>query len=378
MSRILVLTPFPPPSDGIGSHSRNLVEAWVRQGHDVLVMCQGPGGKTERHEGYDVARLLGVFGFRRARSLANTFCPDFVFCQFAISALTTSTPTVLKLCRSMRREGIFVAMAFHEPGREIAILGPLGNWVYRRAVRSCNVPITFSGVATAALDHMIESPNVFSGSPGFPEYEPSTHADIERVRQVYGFPKPFVFYFGFIHPDKGVDTLMSAIPYVTQRYEGDLDVVIAGRPRPRSSAFKFFGLRDHYHYRQIRSLAVDSPPQTRIIFSDYVPYEDLGHLLAAAAVVVLPYRRTAQSGVATHVLAAGSPAVVTDIPGLREIFKDAAIYAQVENPADLARAITDVLKDPQLQSDLKLRARTRAASEGYNKVARDIFEIMLR
>jgi glycosyltransferase involved in cell wall biosynthesis len=70
--------------------------------------------------------------------------------------------------------------------------------------------------------------------------------------------------------------------------------------------------------------------------------------------------------------------VVTDLPGLREIFKDAAIYAQVENPADLARAITDVLKDPQLQSDLKLRARTRAASEGYDKVAREIFEIMLR
>ena len=131
---------------------------------------------------------------------------------------------------------------------------------------------------------------------------------------------------------------------------------------------------DERHYAALRKAAADLPSDVRSSFPSYLPDEDLAPLLASASVVVLPYRRTTQSGVASFVLAAGSPAVVTRLPGLEGAFGDAAVYAEPGDPASLATAINEVLGDEALQDRLRDRARQRAAREGYDQVARQILE----
>ena len=374
MSRILVLSPFPPPPDGIGSHSMRLVDAWAHAGHEVLVMSQGSERTLEAHEGYAVARILGPRSFARAQRAAVEFRPDLVFCQFAVSALTTSTAAVMKICRAMEAEGVPVAMAFHEPLREIALLGPLGRWIYAKALGSCSAPITFSIGATNALGFAHPPREITQLAHGIPALPTPTLHDIERVRAAYGLSGTFILDFGFIHPDKGVDVLVAAAPMVARLHGGPVNLLIAGRPRRRSSIFKLLGMVDERHYAALRKAAADLPSDVRSSFPSYLPDEDLAPLLASASVVVLPYRRTTQSGVASFVLAAGSPAVVTRLPGLEGAFGDAAVYAEPGDPASLATAINEVLGDEALQDRLRDRARQRAAREGYDQVARQILE----
>ena len=374
MHRILVLTPFPPPPDGIGTHSEHLVDAWARAGAQVLVLTQGVGGEREEHGAFAVERTLGPRLFDHAFAVASDFEPDLVFCQFAISALTTSVNATLKICRRFKDAGTPVAMAFHEPLREIALLGPIGRWIYGRALAACTAPITFSTGATEALAFAPGSQLIAQLPHGIPALVPPTDSDIARVRAAYGLDGPFILNFGFIHPDKGVDVLIAAARQLHRRDGGHVQMVIAGRPRKRSSAFKIFGLIDQRHYGEIRQAAAGLPESVQVSFPPYLPDDDLGALLAAASVVVLPYRRTTQSGVASFVLAAGAPAVVTSLPGLEGAFGDAACYARPDDPVDLARALNEVLDDEELQVQLHERSLARAATEAYDDVARMILE----
>ena len=59
-------------------------------------------------------------------------------------------------------------------------------------------------------------------------------------------------------------------------------------------------------------------------------------------------------------LAAGVPLVMSDLPVLREVFRDAATFAN--GPRELAKAIGQALADPAPDQ----RARGRELAAGYN------------
>jgi glycosyltransferase involved in cell wall biosynthesis len=372
MSRILVLSPIPPPPDGIGSHSERLAEAWHAMGHTVLAFAPGAEPTIEQRDGYQLRRLLGPRHRKEALAAAAAFSPDLVFCQFAVSALTIGAEVATAVCRAAKAAGTPVLMAFHEPLREVSMLGPFGRPAYRFAARTCTMAVTFSTDAAAALEHAQSSLPVVHLPLGVPSIQPPSNDERERVRHAYDLTGPFVLNVGFTHPDKGTDTLVRAGAEIGRLHGGPLDIVIAGRPRRRSLPFKLFGLIDSRYFNSTLRLADDAGGQVRFSFPDYLPDADLWPLLAEASAVVLPYRRTTQSGVAAFVLAAGAAAVATRLSGLEGAFGDAAVYAAPDDPHDLARAVHSVLDDSSAQEALRANARRRAAAESYPLIAERI------
>src|SRR5206468_8910564 len=86
-----------------------------------------------------------------------------------------------------------------------------------------------------------------------------------------------------------------------------------------------------------------------------VAEDDVPGLLAAATVMVLPYRRITQSGIA-HLCVAGTvPAVASRLPGLEATLGEGAVYVPPDDPGALAAALREVLGDDGR------RARQRAA-----------------
>jgi glycosyltransferase involved in cell wall biosynthesis len=378
MSRIAIISPFPPPPDGIGTHTEHLAHAWRDAGHEVLVVAAGQATANDAAHGFAVKRCLRPFGANAAATAIIAFQPDLAFCQFAVSALTSTVAAALMACRSLVRSGIPVAMSFHEPVREIERLGPAGRPIYAAALSSCTQPFTFSSGATESLAWSARSADIVQIPHGVPLVTAPSAADRARVRTAYDLHGTYVLDFGFIHPDKGVDVLVAAA--CLEAFDGheSIDVVIAGRPRVRTSIFKIFGRVDQRHYDELRASAGSVPAHVRMRFLDYLPADDLVPLLAEAGVVVLPYRHTTQSGVASYVLAAGAASVVTDLPGLRGAFGDAASYATPGDPLQLALAINEVISSPALRQTLQTNALARAASEGYDVVAEEIRRVTLR
>jgi N-acetylglucosaminyl-diphospho-decaprenol L-rhamnosyltransferase len=93
-----------------------------------------------------------------------------------------------------------------------------------------------------------------------------------------------------------------------------------------------------------------------VLLDRYLEPGELVDVLEAADVIALPYRRIDHSGVGALAAARGVPAVASDLPALRELLGDGAVYV----PAGDAERLAEVLVDlPGLLPGLRAAARAR-------------------
>lgn len=374
MARILILSPFEPPSDGIARHTAHLVDAWDAAGHSVLVLSLG------RNRGLKEAELIGLRS-RVARVLAwrprrrvwrevLEFKPDVVVVQFAIAALSTGFWSVQSLCKRSVSARIPVVVTFHEPVREYELFKPLTVLMYRSVARVTTVPIVFSPSAERALianglfDHVTVLPLGTSG------LTPISDADLQRVRDQYGIKKPLVLSLGFTGFDKGTDVLLEAAAEIATERGNDVQFLIAGSPRKRRGIFRLREYRDVVFQRRLEDQG-RKISGVDVAFTGFVPDGDVGALLYAADVVALPYRKITQSAIANLAMSSRAVVVASDLAGLRNDLGDAAVYVGVGEPLPLGQGISSLLGNEHLDARLRMRklAEVRALKSTYAAVA---------
>jgi len=114
-------------------------------------------------------------------------------------------------------------------------------------------------------------------------------------------------FMGLIRPYKGVDVLLEAAARLPSG--NDWTVVVAGEP---------WGELGSDLENQVCELGLQRRVRLRL---GWVAEEEVPQLLAAADVVVLPYRAGSQSGVAATALGYGLPVLSTNIGGLPEVVR---------------------------------------------------------
>ncbi len=102
----------------------------------------------------------------------------------------------------------------------------------------------------------------------------------------------------------------------------------------------------------------------------YVSHGELLALYRGAAVVVLPSFYEGFGLPALEAMGTGTPLVLADIPVLREVGGDAALYAPPERPDLIAGHLAAVLTDPALAARLAETGRRRAAGFTWDGAAR--------
>jgi glycosyltransferase involved in cell wall biosynthesis len=149
-----------------------------------------------------------------------------------------------------------------------------------------------------------------------------------------GLGHPLVLAVGRLHPQKGYDVLLAALPQL-----GDCTVAVAG---------------DGPLADELEAAA----PQVRWLSRR----DDVADLYAAADVVVLPSVWEARSLTAQEALRAGRPLVAADVGGIRELVGDGAVLVPPNDPTALAEAVRELLADPAYAAALAARGRAVAAS----------------
>jgi glycosyltransferase involved in cell wall biosynthesis len=95
----------------------------------------------------------------------------------------------------------------------------------------------------------------------------------------------------------------------------------------------------------------------RVHFAGSVPPARLSTLLSAADAMVLPSEREGLANAWVEALACGTPIVIPDVGGAREVVADASAGRLVaRNPAAIASAISDLLADPPSQAEAAANA----------------------
>lgn len=97
----------------------------------------------------------------------------------------------------------------------------------------------------------------------------------------------------------------------------------------------------------------------KLIFTGFMPDQDLPKLQAVADCAVFPSLYEPFGIVALESFAAGVPVVVSDTGGLPEVVEDGVtgIVTRVNNAHDLAEGILRVLQDEELARTLVIQAR---------------------
>jgi glycosyltransferase involved in cell wall biosynthesis len=178
--------------------------------------------------------------------------------------------------------------------------------------------------------------------------------------------EPRILFFGLIRPDKGLDTLIEALPEVARLVPG-VTLEVVGSPRMPIDPLR----------ERARALGVDHLTTWDLRF---VPDSEVPTLLARARVIALPYRWIEGSGVFAGALAQGLPPVVTAVGTFPELCSEYDLCAPVppDDPAALAAALVQTLTDPVARA----RARagmTRARAElTWERTARMTLELYER
>jgi glycosyltransferase involved in cell wall biosynthesis len=228
------------------------------------------------------------------------------------------------------------------------------RWAARLVLGRCQAFFTHAGSLERRLAESY--PGVPTGRYPFPPIEVAPLPDRRAARAGLELPvdRRVALFLGLIRPYKGVDLLVDAVAELPA--DSDWLVVVAGEP--------WGGLGGELT-RQVEDLGLGA--RIRLVLN-WVAETEVPRLLAAADLVVLPYRSGSQSAVAPMALAAGVPVLTTDVGGVAEIVRHGIDGWVVEpgSAAALAAALRG-LDRPTLE-ELRLGAvdgRGRLTWDGY-------------
>lgn len=149
-----------------------------------------------------------------------------------------------------------------------------------------------------------------------------------------GLGRPLVLAVGRLHPQKGYDVLIAALPLL-----GDAVVAVAGAGPLRGELER-------------------AAPQIRWLGHR----EDVADLYAAADVVVLPSVWEARSLTAQEALRAGRPLVASDVGGIVGLVGDGAVLVPPGEATALGTAVRRLLDHPEEADALAARGSAVAAT----------------
>lgn len=168
---------------------------------------------------------------------------------------------------------------------------------------------------------------------------------------------PVALSFGTITAYKGIDTLLEAWPKVRARVP-DAELVIAG------------ALSADVDEAALRSQVAGLPGVSLRL--GYVPVAGVAPYFAEARCVVLPYKRSSQSGVAHLAHTMARPVVATRVGDIPAVVRDevSGLLVEPDDPEALAAALVRLLTDPVLARRLGAAgAEALAAGASWDEVA---------
>ncbi|MEM3401781.1 MAG: glycosyltransferase [Candidatus Hadarchaeales archaeon] len=169
-------------------------------------------------------------------------------------------------------------------------------------------------------------------------YTPPTEADTERIATVlkkYGITKPFILSTGRFVAEKNHKGLLKAFQIFAEKNQ-DYSLAILGF--------------DGYTYDELVKIREAMPEniRKRVVIRSADLRQDLPLLYRAADICCFPSTEEAFGIVALEAMASGSPVVVGDVGGLREVVDDSVnrkvgVRVDARSPELLAKALSEAV-----------------------------------
>lgn len=196
---------------------------------------------------------------------------------------------------------------------------------------------------------------VYEAAPA--DFQPVSNSHrLAALRQKYGLPERFLLHVGTLEPRKNLRRLVRALHRLHQR-GCDISLVLVG-----ARGWHLNGFED-----EIERLALGDA----VIFTGYVPTEDLPGLFSLATLFVYPSLYEGFGLPPLEAMACGAPVLASNRGSLPEICGDAAFLVDPEDEEVLADGLYALLSDREWRADLRNRGLARAQTFSWERAARE-------
>jgi alpha-1,3-rhamnosyl/mannosyltransferase len=229
-----------------------------------------------------------------------------------------------------------------------------------RSLRRASVLISVSG---AVRDELVAGRLAPATLVRVVHHGPGQLARVRPTIVPAGVPRRYALHVGTLEPRKNVLVLLEAWRQVRQRLPEAPALVLCGR----------YGWRSE----EIRGEVERAAAEGWLLHLGYVGEGELAALYRGAAVVVFPSRYEGFGLPAIEAQHAHAPLVASDLPVLREVAGDGALYAAADRPDEFAAQVLRVLTDEPLRRELVLKGERSAARLSWERTAAETARIWL-
>jgi glycosyltransferase involved in cell wall biosynthesis len=192
-------------------------------------------------------------------------------------------------------------------------------------------------------------------------YRPVTDRnELERVTQKHGVREGFILGVGSIQPRKNLVRLMEAYALLLKKQPELPPLVLAGRKAWLSDetveANAFQSIKD------------------QVIFTGYVPDEDLPALYSAAGCFIYPSFFEGFGLPPLEAMQCGTPVISGNLTSLPEVVGDAGLLVNPYSVEDIAAKLEMLIGDAQLREDLRNKGLRRAKEFSWERTARQTLD----
>ncbi len=181
------------------------------------------------------------------------------------------------------------------------------------------------------------------------------------VKKQYGLPDRYILFVGSTHSNKNIMRLIKAFWLVRQKGHICHHLVIAGEPGDEDSKLRIFvkhnGLQDIVH------------------FCGYFPDKDLSKLYSHAELFVFPTLDEGFGIPPIEAMACGTPVLTSNIPVMREVLGESAIFVNPFSIDAIAEGIAGTLLNSSIRDEMTRKGFERVKKFSWKKTAAEMMKV---
>jgi glycosyltransferase involved in cell wall biosynthesis len=361
------ITPLPPRPVGAGNYMIQLVRALasLQTTHQFVIFSQRSGKE-----------LIGELA---SRNIKWAIVPDLspglrlIWEQVMLPGLVRKSEVDLLHSLHYTRPGNLSCasvVTFHDmtfflyPQLHTRLKRLFFPWAIRMSSRRADALIAVSestrrdaiGILDIPYERIITVPSGVNK-----EFRPIDDLDLlNKCRAKYHLPQEFFLFVGLIEPRKNLPLLLRS--YANLAGKGNYPpMVLAGRSGWRFQ--EIFNLIDRLHLKG------------KVLFTGYIPAEDLPLVYNLARIFVYPSFYEGFGFPPLEAMACGVPVITTAVSAMLDYVGDAGILVPPNDEHALARALENLYSEIPLQQRLIQVGPQRAAEFTWERTARETMKV---
>ena len=191
-------------------------------------------------------------------------------------------------------------------------------------------------------------------------YEAAEEEYLLAKRSTVNNKRPTLLYVGNTYPHKNITRLLDAVKILKFKIKNLKLIIVCPR--------------DIFKDRLEKEIA--EKDLTQIV--EILPYQnvkDLISIFAKARAYVFPSLEEGFGIPGLNAMASGLPLIASEIPTLKEVYGDSAVYFDPNNPVDIAQKINKVITSPKISNELIKKGNEQVKLYSWQKMAKETLKI---